>query len=50
MQHLCDDLYLCLLLIGDLQPEVERLDHLNTNLLTLHLTDVVIRLSQNLEE
>ena len=49
MQHLRDELYLSLPLIGDLQPKVERLDHLDTNLLALNLTDVVVWLSQNLE-
>lgn len=49
VEHLCDDLYLCLFVIGNLQPVVERLNHLNTDLLPFHLTDVVVRLLKDLK-
>ena len=49
MQHLCDDLYLGLFVVRDLEPEVEGLDHPHSDLLPLHLTDVVVRLSDDLK-
>ena len=50
MQHLGNDLDLPLLVLRDLQPVVERLNHLHSDLFALHLTNVVIRLSQDLKE
>ena len=49
VQHLCDDLYLSLFVVRNLEPEVEGLDHPHSDLLPLHLTDVVVWLSDDLK-